>query len=85
MKLKAQFRVSGQKNNIQKMKAKWTLTLFGRLLIIQKIRQLILLLLMIILGVAPFSSVVNVDGIKTLDEEETSPFTLAVLCRYGWR
>ena len=26
-----------------------------------------------------FSFVVNVDGIKTLDEEETSPFTLVVI------
>ena len=28
---------------------------------------------------ASFSCVVNMNGIKTLDEEETSPFTLAVL------
>ena len=28
---------------------------------------------------ASFSCVVNVDGIKTLEEEDTSPFTLAVL------
>ena len=80
MKLKAQFRVSSQKDKIQRMEAKWTLTHFRLLLIIQKIRQLILFFddyswcflsetSKLASNSASFSFVVNVDWVKTLDEE----------------
>ena len=96
MKLKNQFRVSGLKDKVQKMKDKWMSIPSRRLLTIQKIRRLILSLCTTTPGfrsetsklasnTASFSCVVNVDGIKTLEEEDTLPFTLDALCRHDWR
>ena len=88
MKLRAQFCVSGQKSKIQKMKARRMLIQFRQLLTIQENPSVDLVVFDVnswcflsetsnlTSNTAPFSFVVNVGGIETLDEEETSTFTL---------
>ena len=85
------FRVSAHMDKIQKMNVRRMLTPFRQLLTIQQNPSADLVAFdnqswrflsetsKLVSNTASFSFVVNVDGIKTLEEQDTLPFTLAAL------
>ena len=91
MKLRAQFRASGPESKTQKMRVKWTLTLIPSTIEHPEHQSADLIVVddhswcflsetsKLASNTSSFAFVVHVDGIKTLDEEETSSFTLAVI------